>query len=193
MSLTLPNKLHCQQVTLVLHPTKMCFSVAGVGHIRHLRSLAYHWLRFAGEGSTSYAALMVKLALNASISHSSFQVIHRFSTPSHASHCPLLCLCHSMSTASCFLFQMHLLDPHLVSLRSNGLVPRGCTGTKTEITLALLALGPQCSCARVLPLLVQLQPMKTLIWNLDCNWIVYFHCSVQFSNQISVQGIMVKK
>lgn len=64
------------QVRLVLQPTRMCFSVFGLG----LRGLSpYYLLRSVEGGRTD-----VKL----SISHSSGQEIFVFSAPSLAIHCP---------------------------------------------------------------------------------------------------------
>ena len=60
-----------------------------------LGSSPNHWWRFCGVGRTSYTALIMKLSLFPSISHSSFHVILRLSTPSQLVHCP----CFACATA----------------------------------------------------------------------------------------------
>ncbi len=93
------RQVHHPRMRLVLQPTRMCFSDAGLGQRGHMRSSLYHWLRFAGEGRTLYTALMVKRVLNASISQGSCQGIFLFSTPSHVIHCP----CFACATACAHL------------------------------------------------------------------------------------------
>lgn len=47
-------------VRLVLHPVKMCLSVAGVGQRAQVGSSPYQSWRFFGDGSVSYVALIMK-------------------------------------------------------------------------------------------------------------------------------------
>lgn len=124
-------------VRLFLHLTKVCFSVAGDGYRGYVGSLQYHWLRFLGKGRTSYVALIMKLSLKASMSHSSFQQIFIFTIPSDLIHC----LCLGQATAFSTL-QPILVDPLPPLLR----VVDWLQGQRLP---SLVTLGQHCLCAGV--------------------------------------------
>ncbi len=68
----------------------MCLRFAGDGQRGQVGSSPYHWLRFEGEGRTSYVARKVKLMWNASMPISSLQENFLLSIPSHLIHSPCL-------------------------------------------------------------------------------------------------------
>ncbi len=68
----------------------MCFRVPGARHWRQAGSSPNQRCRLAGEGRTSYVALMVKLNILDSVFHSSLQVIFLLSTHSHLIQRPCL-------------------------------------------------------------------------------------------------------
>lgn len=77
-------------VRLVLQPTMMCFSIAGVAHWGHAGSFPNHSCRFTGDGSTQYVARTLKLNLLESMPQSSLHESFFFSTSSHVIQRPCL-------------------------------------------------------------------------------------------------------
>ena len=77
-------------VRLVLQPTMMCLSVAGVVHRGHAGSFPNHNCRFTGDGRASYVARTMKLSLLDSMAQRSLHLSFFFSTPSQFIQRPCL-------------------------------------------------------------------------------------------------------
>lgn len=82
--------VYLRWVRVVLLPTRMGLSIAGVLQRKHNGSFPSHSCWFVGEGSTSYVALKMKLILLDSVLQTSLHVRCFLSTTSHLTQRPWL-------------------------------------------------------------------------------------------------------